>query len=75
MGQAYRELNQLDSALKYFNKAIDINKNFAQGYFERGRAKQKNNDLNGACEDWKKASGLGYVDSTNLSKRYCPAAK
>ena len=75
LGQAYRELNQLDSAMKYFDKAISLNANFAQGYFERGRAKLKKMDNTGACNDLYKASELGYSDSTNLINKHCTPTK
>lgn len=75
LGQAYRELNQPDSAMKYFNKALSINKNFPEGYYERGKAKQKINDLPGACEDLHKAADLGYKDSLNLVNKYCTPIK
>jgi tetratricopeptide (TPR) repeat protein len=71
IGYAYRELNQLDSAFVYFNKAIAMNNNFAEGYFERGKANQKNNNVTNACNDWNKANSLGYKDSTNLLNKYC----
>jgi tetratricopeptide (TPR) repeat protein len=71
IGYAYRELNQLDSAFVYFNKAIAMNNNFAEGYFERGKANQKNNNITNACNDWNKANSLGYKDSTNLLNKYC----
>ena len=71
LGRAFRELNQLDSALKYFDKAISINPNFADGYFERGMAKHQQLNLSGACEDWNKAKNLGYSDSTNMIGNNC----
>ena len=71
LGRAFRELNQLDSAFKYFDKAISINPNFAEGYFERGMAKHQQLNLDGACEDWNKARNLGYSDSTNMIGNNC----
>jgi len=71
LGRAYRELNQPDSAFKYFNKAIEMNNSFAEAYFERGKAYQKNNNLDGACKDWKQAAILGYKDSTGMIDKYC----
>jgi len=71
LGQAYRELNKLDSAFIYFNKAVELDKNFAQAYFERGKAYLKNNDLNNACSDWMQSRVLGYTDSTGMENKYC----
>ena len=73
LARAYSELNQFDTAFKYFNKAIELNNTFAEAYFERGRAKQKNNDPEGACKDWSEAKKLGYTDSTNMTDKYCKA--
>jgi len=74
MGHAFRELNRLDSAFFYVNKGIDLNNNFAEGYFERGMEEQKNNDLTNACKDWKQSATLGYADTTDMVNKYCKAA-
>jgi tetratricopeptide (TPR) repeat protein len=71
LARAYRELNQFDSAFKYFNNAIKIKNDFPEGYFERGVAKFKTNDKEGACKDWKSALAFGYKDSTNMLNKYC----
>lgn len=71
LGHAYRELNNFDSAFYYFDKAIKLNNNFSQAYFERGIAKQKINDLNGACKDWRSADALGYTDTLKLEEKFC----
>ncbi|MGG9970147.1 tetratricopeptide repeat protein [Ferruginibacter sp. SUN002] len=71
LGHAYRELNIYDSAFYYFDKAIYLNKKFSQAYFERGIAKQKVNDLKGACNDWYESYSLGYSDTLKLSEKYC----
>lgn len=70
-GRAFTNLNQPDSALLYFNKALIIDKNFADGYFQRGIAKQKNNDIEGACNDWHEAQRLGFKDTGNVINKYC----
>lgn len=71
LGQAYRELNKLDSAFIYFNQAVALDKNFAQAYFERGKAYLKINNLNNACTDWIKSKSLGYTDTTGMANKYC----
>ncbi|UEG49906.1 tetratricopeptide repeat protein [Ferruginibacter lapsinanis] len=71
LGHAHRELNHLDSAFFYFDKAIALKNNFSQAYFERGIAKQKNNDITGACKDWRSAAAYGYTDTLKLTEKYC----
>lgn len=71
LGHAHRELDHLDSAFYYFDKAIAAKNNFSQAYFERGIAKQKINDLTGACKDWKSASVYGYNDTLHLLEKFC----
>lgn len=71
LGRAYRDLNQTDSAFANFNKAIKMKSDFPEAFFERGIAKQKMNDLNGACEDWRNAANFGYKDSLQLLEKNC----
>jgi len=71
LGQAYCKLNEPDSAFKYFDKAIELDKNFAYGYYQRGIAKLKFKDTSAACADWEKASVLGYTDTTGMCIKYC----
>ena len=71
LGQAYSQLNKPDSAFKYFDKAISLDKNFVDAYFQRGKAKQKINDQDGACKDWNEALRLGYNDTTGTINKYC----
>ncbi len=71
LGQAYRELNKLDSAFYFFNKAIDIDSHFSQAYFERGKVFLKNNENDKACIDWRKSVSLGFRDTTGMENKYC----
>jgi len=71
MGHAYRELNKMDSAFNYFNKAINMNKKFAEAYYERGKAFQKTNDMLKACNDWKNSLQYGYKDAQEMLDKYC----
>jgi tetratricopeptide (TPR) repeat protein len=71
LGQAYRESNNLFEAFKNFDKAIELDKNFAQAYYERGKAWQKSNDMTNACIDWKHALDLRYAQSKEMVEKYC----
>lgn len=59
-GLAYYYLKNYNKALDDMNSAIELNPNNPQYYYDRGDTKEKNNDLIGACEDWKVASYKGY---------------
>ncbi len=70
-GRAFTHLDEFDSAFYYFDKAITLDKNFADGYFQRGLAEQKNNNMDGACNDWRNAERLGYKDTSGVVNKYC----
>tara|TARA_R110000737_G_scaffold2826_1_gene7784 strand:- start:579 stop:872 length:294 start_codon:yes stop_codon:yes gene_type:complete len=57
-------------AISDFNKAIELNPNYAVVYNNRGIAKYYNKDLKGACEDGKKSASLGY-DAYQLIQAAC----
>ena len=58
--------NYDEKAKKDAEKAISLDKNFADAYVNRGMAKEMLRDLEGACEDWHKAKELG----SELGKSY-----
>ena len=49
------------NAIQDFDKAIEIEFNYAEAYYYRGNAKYLLNDRDGACLDWSKAAELGYI--------------
>jgi tetratricopeptide (TPR) repeat protein len=49
-------------AIKYFDKAMSVNPNYRQSYYNRGSCKALTNDFNGALEDFNRAIEL---DSKN----------
>ncbi|MGE0638023.1 MAG: pilus assembly protein PilF, partial [Bacteroidia bacterium] len=63
------KLMDLGNSISDYSQAIAINDEFAQAYLNRGNAKFKLNDKQGACEDWSKASELGYPNANN--ENYC----
>lgn len=71
LGHAYRELNQMDSAFKYFDKAIVSKPKFPEAFFERGKAKQQMKNQDGACADWNMALQQGYADTAKIISNYC----
>ena len=49
----------MPGAISDYNKAIEINPNYAGVYFNRALSKEFLGDLTGACADAKKAISLG----------------
>lgn len=59
-GFAQNKLDNYLNAIQDFNKAIEIDKLNTLAYLNRGIAKEMvDDDLNGACIDWRKAAELG----------------
>lgn len=56
LGGAYKFLEDYDNAIKSFNEAEALNPKDVLILLERGLAKASNKDLEGACQDFKKAS-------------------
>ena len=54
-GNAYSELNQLETAIKDYNRAIELKPNDAEAYYNRGNAHRKLNLYAKAIEDYSKA--------------------
>ena len=58
-------------AIDDYNKAIEINPQYAEAFNNRGNAKAKLGDKEGACLDWRKAGELGVNGAYELIKKYC----
>ena len=88
-GLAYYYLKDYNSAIEDMNKAIELSPNASQYYYDRGDAKDKISDFDGACKDWKIAKDKGYdvpeykinrctpqiIDVTNGELSGCPGLK
>lgn len=64
-----KNLNQ--GAISDYNKAIELNPNYADAYNNRSIAKESIGDLNGACEDARKAISLGNESSVKWVSDNC----
>lgn len=53
-------------AIDDYTKSIELNPGFVYAYFNRGVAKEKINDLNGACEDYKIAAKMGHKGAQEI---------
>jgi tetratricopeptide (TPR) repeat protein len=58
-----------------FTKQLNLNSSSplttGEIYYNRGTIKKKLNDINGACEDWRKAGDLGYMAAFDMIKTNC----
>jgi tetratricopeptide (TPR) repeat protein len=52
--------SRFDEALEEFNRILELDPDHRWAYLHRGFAKRDLGDMEGACEDWKKARDLGY---------------
>ena len=62
----YFQKEEYQKALEYANKAIQINNRNASAFVNRGLAREMLRNMNGACEDWRKAKELG----AELGRKY-----
>ena len=66
-----KEINDNYGSIFYATKALEIDPNSSNAYFNRGVAKKNIGDMNGACDDWRKASALGNEDTPNFVRNQC----
>lgn len=71
-GTAFYQERVLDSALTYYNKAIELDTDAADGYFRRALVKEKLDNFDEANEDYLKAISLNpqpvYYSNLGLNK-------
>ena len=60
-----------DGAINDYSKVIELNPDFDTAYSNRGIAKENLGDLNGACNDWRKAASLGDSNSAKWVRDQC----
>ena len=69
-GNAYVSLGNYKLAISDFDRAIEINPNYAKAYFNRGLAYNILGKYNQAIEDFKIASKLGNKASQDFLRRH-----
>ena len=70
-GQTKYDLEDYTGAISDLTKSIEIIPNNGWAYYIRGLSKQKIEDLNSACTDWKKAAELGETIAAELVTNNC----
>ncbi len=68
-GLTYKILKNYSKAIDDFNKELQINPNNLLAIYGRGETKFYNGNIEGGCNDWRKASQLGFdVTKKHLKK-------
>jgi len=67
------ECMDIEKALKYFNKAISLDPNYAKAYNNRGFVWAYKGYYDKSCHNWQKACELGYCSGLNWARKggYC----
>jgi tetratricopeptide (TPR) repeat protein len=68
---AWSYFNRGNARYKLMDYPIEFVPRYMQAYYSRGLAKQRNNDMDGACSDWRKASSFGDDTARTLVKKNC----
>ena len=58
-------------AIEDYSKVIKLKPNDANTYVFRGLTKYNLGDINGACNDWRKAASLGYEYASQWVRDQC----
>ncbi len=70
-GTAKAELQDNKGAIQDYNKAIELNPNDADVYYNRGAAKIMSGQKDDGCLDLSKAGELGSAKAYESIKEYC----
>jgi tetratricopeptide (TPR) repeat protein len=70
-GRALHQMGMLEDAMKAYNNAIQLDKEFAQAYFNRGMLKVALKKDGESCSDFKVAFDLDYPGADEMLARYC----
>jgi hypothetical protein len=64
-------LNDDKGAVVDLTKAIEIKPEYAEAYFNRGKAKIRLEQAENGCQDLKKARDLGHIKAIRAIKELC----
>ena len=73
--EPYLLSGSLPEAFEDYTKAIELNPNFAEAYYNRGIIQIFMKDTRKGCLDISKAGELGIVEAYEVLKRYAPTEK
>ena len=65
------DLGKYYDAISDYTRAIELDPNHDTWYTNRGNSKEMLGDLNGACDDWKKAKQLGSTSASEYITNKC----
>ncbi len=69
--RALHQLGKPEEALKAYDNAISVDKNFGQAYYNRGLLKVAMKKVGSSCEDFQLASALEYPGAEEAYSKYC----
>ena len=70
-GRALHQLGMAEDALKAYENAIQLDRNFGQAYYNRGILKVALDRTKQACDDFKLAAVLEYPGAAESLAKYC----
>ncbi|HZV70379.1 MAG TPA: tetratricopeptide repeat protein [Saprospiraceae bacterium] len=70
-GVIYNNLQRYPEAIADYSKAIEINPGYMEAFYNRGMAKYSAGDKQGACDDVKASSDLGFKTATDALPQVC----
>lgn len=62
-GKAYKDVGDVDNAVKDLNKAIEFDPKMAEAYFIRAQVNEIMGDMKQANDDYKKGCAAGFKDA------------
>ena len=68
LGNILMRGNQLDEAIRLYDRALGIDANYAHALFDKGQALKEKGDAKGAAEAWKRFLTLVPADSDDAKK-------
>ncbi|GAB1370578.1 hypothetical protein MASR1M45_06390 [Candidatus Kapaibacterium sp.] len=66
-----RRLGLYQNAIKDLSRLLIIYDKDGSIFFERGNVYFDNNELDNACQDWKRAFELGYGEADRVYQKFC----
>ena len=68
LGNILMRGNQLDEAIRLYDRALGFDANYAHAFFDKGQALKEKGDAKGAAEAWKRFLTLVPADSDDAKK-------